>query len=198
MEHASIAAFGRFALELVALGAPSWALGETALAMGDETAHAEMAFALASAYAGHDVGPAPLPIDGALGEVNERSVFATLVREGCIGETLAAVLAAHALEEATDTAVRDVLVRIVADETRHAALAWRVAMWLVARGDDAFRSWARHDLETAVAERLASTYASESERILVRSALRDVVLPCAKCLVSSNESHQHRTRLPVA
>src|SRR5262249_48354359 len=107
MEHASVAAFARFALELLALGAPAWAIAETNAAMADETEHARMAFSLASTYAQKEIGPGPLAIEGALGEVSARAVFATLVREGCIGETIAATLARDALESATDVAVRE-------------------------------------------------------------------------------------------
>jgi hypothetical protein len=176
MEHASVAAFARFALELLALGAPAWAIVETQSAMADETAHAQMAFALASAYAGRPVGPAPLAIDGALGAVTQRTVFATLVREGCIGETLAAILATDELEEIQDRAVRAVLERIAADETRHAVLAWRVARWLVARGDGDFRDWAAAEIARAVAER------SDGSPI-VSAALRDVIEPCAAAIL---------------
>lgn len=200
MEHASIAAFARFALELLALGAPSWAIVDTNAAMADETAHAEIAFALASAYAGQPIGPAPLAIDGAVGPITERSVFATLVREGCIGETLAAILATDALESAEDPAVRDALETIAADETRHATLSWRVARWLLQRGDDAFRAWAIADMsraidEAAIEHRRGRTAARSvpsaaarrhglpaEEAALVESALRAVIRPCAASL----------------
>ena len=204
MEHASVAAFARFALELLALGAPAWAIVETNAAMAEETEHARITFALASAYAGRALGPSPLSIDGALGSVTDRSVFATLVREGCIGETIAAISATDALEAAEDVAVREALARIAADETRHAALAWRVARWLVARGDTSFGVWAGEEIARAVAERAASGGAAtqssrtvaegsaharahglgdaRTEAALVRAALRDLVVPCAAAM----------------
>lgn len=52
MEHASIAAFSRFVLELLSLGAPADLVRDAGRAMSDEIAHAEACFALASAYAG--------------------------------------------------------------------------------------------------------------------------------------------------
>ena len=54
-----------------------------------------------------------------------------LVHEGCVGETLAAALAREERERTTDSVVRGVLDRIVADEERHALRAWRALGWLV-------------------------------------------------------------------
>jgi hypothetical protein len=197
MEHASVAAFARFALELLALGAAADLLVGTHEAMGDEIEHARLAFALAGAYAGTDVGPGPLTVDGALGSVTLRRVFGTLLREGCIGETLAAVLATEAHAQATDAAVRAALARIARDETKHAALAWRAAQWLVGKGDDAFRTWAMEETAKAIAELPVPSPTDEgddpmlrehglveapTQRELARAVLRDLVAPRALAL----------------
>ena len=203
MEHASIAAFARFALELLSLGAPGSALVETSAAIADETAHAHAAFRLASAYAGREIGPLALSVEGALdaGATSDRAVFATLVREGCVGETVAAIEATAALQNAEDSAVRDVLARIAGDETRHAALAWRTASWLVARGDAAFRDWAKQELDVAIAERNEVALAASSDSTdvardarahgllsareageLARAAIRGAIAPCATAM----------------
>lgn len=206
MEHASVAAFARFALELLALGAPGWALAETSAAMADETAHAHAAFLVASAYAGYEIGPAALSIEGALGvgAPSARAVLATLLREGCLGETLAAIEATEALHQAEDPAIRAVLERIAADETRHAALAWRTMAWLLDRGDRAFREWAKQELESALAERTSSLMASARDtastsdearahgllpaRLCAEvglASIRGIVVPCADAIFSS-------------
>src|SRR5262249_48182366 len=52
LEHASIAAFSRFLLELLAFGAPAELCAETISALADERRHAEICFALASHFAG--------------------------------------------------------------------------------------------------------------------------------------------------
>jgi hypothetical protein len=129
MEHASIAAFARFVLELLGLGAPPGLLRAAQEAMADETIHAQMAFALASAYLGTGVGPGPLSLDHVRTAADGRSFFGVVVREGCIGETMAAVEAEEALASTKDPVVRAVLARIARDETRHAELAWRTAAW---------------------------------------------------------------------
>jgi hypothetical protein len=65
-EHASIAAFSRHSLQLMALGAPRRLVQQTHEAALDEIRHAQMAYTLASVYGGADVGPGPLDIGGAL------------------------------------------------------------------------------------------------------------------------------------
>jgi len=133
MEHASIAAFARFSLELVALGAPPELVSATTAAMLDETRHARLCFELASRYAGRDIGPGPLDVTGALGGMDLASVVERALLEGCIGETAAALEARFALEGATDPVVRSVLAGIAEDEERHAALAFRFVTWAVDR-----------------------------------------------------------------
>jgi hypothetical protein len=189
MEHASVAAFARFTLELAALGASAELLTASAQAMSDEVEHAKLAFALASAYAGEAIGPSALDVSGALPRVTARTTFASLVREGCIGETLAAVEATEALAAATDPAVRDALARIARDETRHSELAWKTARWLLRDGDDAFRSWARAEVATAIAERRAldlddtrecaahGLLSKDTRASLAADALRAIVMP---------------------
>src|SRR5262249_3539695 len=134
MEHASIAAFARFALQLLAVGAPPDLVRASQEAMGDETEHARLAFAAASADAGEDVGPGALAIDGSLDGFDVAQLVATLLREGCIGETVAAIEAREALESAVDPVVRAVLETIARDELRHAELAWSTLAWLVSEG----------------------------------------------------------------
>jgi len=200
MEHASIAAFARLALELLALGAPAPLLVGAHEAMADETEHARMTFALAGAYLCTSVGPGPLSIDGALGACTPERFFATLVREGCIGETLAAVEASEALARAIDPVVRVVLARIAEDEAHHAALAWRTAQWLIAKSGDPFRAWARADFAQALAERLDSPVepivtnpAVETHGVLdagtlgalARATIAQVIEPCARPMLQA-------------
>lgn len=134
MEHASIAAFARFTLQLLAIGAPPELVVASQHAMAEETTHARLAFALASAYAGRELGPGALAVEGSLDGDDVDAFVATLLREGCIGETRAAVEAREELEKTSDPVVRAVLATIARDETRHAELAWRTLAWLVSSG----------------------------------------------------------------
>lgn len=132
-EHASVAAFARFGLQLLALGAPAALVEQATTAMADEIVHAREAFALASRFAGRKLGPGPLSIEGVLASVDAVEIALEVVHEGCIAETLAALEAAEAARHAEDPWVRDVLQRIAADELRHAELAWRFVAWVLPR-----------------------------------------------------------------
>ncbi len=132
-EHASIAAFSRFSLELMAHGAPPELLDRAHAAARDEVTHARDTFALASAFAGRAVSPGPLTVPPRL-PPDLGTLAAETAREAAVGETLATLVAAQRLQAATDPTVRAVLERIVADEARHAALGWAVLRWAVEEG----------------------------------------------------------------
>lgn len=136
LEHASVAAFSKLILDLLALGAPRDLVERSQRALQDEIRHAGMCFELASAFAGAPVAPGPLPI-----ERGEAPTFASLaletLRDGCIGETLAVAMAVEQLRHAADPAVRTVLSRIITDETRHAELAWDTLSWATSHMEQA-------------------------------------------------------------
>src|SRR5690606_21383764 len=60
-EHASVASFARFILDLLAVGAPPELVLGAQQALADEVEHARIGYALASLYEGTGVGPGPLP-----------------------------------------------------------------------------------------------------------------------------------------
>ncbi len=136
MEHASVASFARFTLELIRFGAPPELLSASQQAGLDEVVHAQLCFALASAYLGQPVGPSAVDLGEAAALAPSRAAFAeAILTEGCIGETLAVLDAAARLARATDPVVKLVLKAILDDESRHSALAWRVLRWVL-DGDD--------------------------------------------------------------
>lgn len=152
-EHASIASFARFVMELCAVGAPADLVRDAQRAMGDEIRHAELCFALASTYAARPVGPGRLAIDGALVDRNDPAVIAAaVVREGCVGETIAALVAAASRDAAEDPAVRGALAIIAPDEEAHAALAWRYVAWALATGDERVRQAINVAFTASIAE----------------------------------------------
>lgn len=198
MEHASVAAFARFALQLLALGAPPELVEKTTTAMQDETRHARVAFALASTYAGEAIGPGPLAIDGALrGGADPVDVLRTLFREGCIGETVAAVEAKEGALAATDPVLGSVLARIGEDETSHAALAWAAVRFLAQSMGDAARRVLIEELARAEAERAPLDQAEpepladhglfgEARRAGIRRVIVSrVVAPATRALLAS-------------
>lgn len=199
-EHASVASFGRFAMELMAVGAPADLVAAAHEAALDEVRHAKLGFALASAYAGHDLAPGAFPFGGSVEvDTDLARVAARTAAEGCIGETLAALLAEEQREQATDPRVRAVLDEIAKDEARHAALAWRAVAWAIRQGGaevhkavaDVFADPIAHLPHVAPADRaLAAHGRLDAESIVetMRGGLRDVVLPAARALLASAES----------
>lgn len=133
LEHASIAAFARFTLQLLELGAPAELVAGSQRALADELEHAKTCFGLASRFAGQSLGPAGLPIAGCLEQTTLAEVLRLAVREGCIGETVAAAQASEAYAHATDADVRRALFDIQRDEARHAELAFRFVRWALER-----------------------------------------------------------------
>jgi hypothetical protein len=207
MEHASIAAFARFTLHLLAVGAPPELVTASQRAIGDETEHARLAFSLASAYAGAPMGPGALAIDGSLDDFNVVDLVATLFREGCVGETVAAIEARDALENVRDPAVRTVLETIARDELRHAELAWRTLGWLVASGR-ASRAAVRDEVTKALSEmRSPARRLEPSEDLgalgvvsdarrdeLRRAAATRVIRRCAEALLGRDGQTGQRSR----
>jgi hypothetical protein len=151
MEHASIAAFARFNLQLLSLGAPSELIEACNRALCDETAHARACFALASAYGGIPVGPARLDIEHCFEDTSLIAIAKLVLREGCLGETVASLEALAAAEVASDPAVKRALTRIAKDELKHAQLAFKFLRWALAQSS----AEAHHELAREVAQQLA-------------------------------------------
>jgi hypothetical protein len=201
-EHASVASFTGFLLDLLALGAPASLVAETTSALSDEVHHAQLCFAVASAFAGEPVGPGPLDATGARpGPRTLADAVRAAVREGCVDETVSAIDAAEACALASDPAIRSVLGRIAADEWRHARLAWSFVAWALAEGGPAIRAIV--DEELRVVEMLREGVLSRDETVrevgisslerwgrldaetrrAVRARVaREVILPCADAL----------------
>jgi hypothetical protein len=140
-EHASVASFAAFSLQLMVNGAPFSLLSGAAKANADEVRHAEQSFALASRFAGHPITAEPFPrhaISSLVPQSLEELAEAAF-REGCIAETLSVFAAARQVDEnhVVDDEERAVLTGIVRDEARHSALAWRTVAWATATAKNA-------------------------------------------------------------
>lgn len=198
MEHASIAAFARFALQLLSLGAPPRLVEAATQAMADETRHARLAFGLASHYAGERLGPGPLDIESSLLETSLVDVVRLVVREGCIGETAAALEAREAADRARDARLGELLRGVADDEASHAELAWRFVAWALEQEPQEVAEVVRRELLRAAcpprqAYAPAGVESSLEEhgilsdaarRELQAEALRHVIAPCAEALLA--------------
>jgi len=198
MEHASVAAFARFTLQLMQLGAPAELVAAASRAMADEIRHARACFELARRHGDADVGPGPLDLTGAHAHVDLASVILDTVREGCIGETVAALEAAEALQHCEDPAARPVLAAIAAEELQHAELAWRFVAWALEGAPASLHAEVRRAFSEASTstespepigecDRAVARYGLLSEpvrRTLRRRVLAEVVAPCAQAVLA--------------
>jgi hypothetical protein len=150
MEHASVAAFARFMLELMAAGAPAELVSSAQRALADEVEHARLCFGLASVYAARAIGPGPLSACGVLDDTSLAATVRATIHEACVGETMAAVEALEALGGATDLAVRDVLEKVVQDESEHAELGWKFLRWVLLGASPELRELACLEMRSAI------------------------------------------------
>jgi len=203
-EHASVASFAQLSLALMGAGAPSPLIEAAHRAALDEVNHARACFALASAYTGGAVGPSAITFPKTLSITTDLVELAeAAAREGCIGETVSAALAAQQLAGASDPAVVEVLSALAEEEAQHAELSWRIVAWAVRAGGERVRTQvarvfdeaSRHlpapvaDLPVNEAIRAHGRLDAASHRRAAESILRDVVLPSARALLApSRES----------
>lgn len=129
LEHASVASFARFTLDLMSLGAPASLVRASLVAGVSEVRHAELCFDLAQELDGEIASPGPLAVEGAQATSKE-DLTARLFHDGCVEETLGALELADRELATTEPRIATVLRRLVVDEMKHAALAWRALAWL--------------------------------------------------------------------
>ncbi len=129
-EHASVAAFSRLALELIALGAPPRLVAGAHRAALEEVEHAQLCFRVASALAGRPLSAAPL--EAATAPLAAPS-FDRLAREslvdGVLNEGAAAVAVERLAGKARTPWLREALLRVAEQERAHAAFAAQLVAW---------------------------------------------------------------------
>jgi hypothetical protein len=195
-EHASVAAFSKVALDLMRFGAPPDLLAKTHQAALDEVRHAQLGFALASAFGGRDIGPGAVRLDAVPLAVDLAQLAREAALEGCIGETLASLLALEGARRAQDPAIRSVLETIAADEQQHGLLAWATVRWAIEQGGDPVRAAVAGVFGDAARNGIAVPQAPELDlsrwgllsqtdaRAVADQCLRQAILPAAKLLLS--------------
>lgn len=185
-EHASVAAFSRHSLQLMAIGAPARLVQQAHEAALDEIRHAQLGYTLASRYGGVHIGPGPLDISGAL-DISPNmgsEVIRLTILEGCIGETVAAVEAQIGSILSQDAVVTEMLRRISADEARHAQLAWEVVLWY-AKSKPGERGEIKEQILTGVTKRLSRIGGSSGDDAdQVRVSLCVVMFAVCMSLIS--------------
>jgi len=168
-EHASVAAFSRLALELMAHGAPTSLLRDVHQAALDEIGHAEICWSMARRFGGTVAGAGPFPFTAPVAvDATLAAVAASAVREGCLAETLGAHLALVAAELAAEPEVKAALSALAAEEARHAVLSFRIVAWALRTGGG--------DVETSVRAAFAAPWPRADVAELALRANVDVTL----------------------
>ena len=206
-EHASIAAFSRFSLMLLAHGAPADLVAGAQRASLDEVRHARACFSLAHRYSGIARGPSGISLCDAISLMSLSEVAALTVREGCVGETLGVLLAQEQLSFAEDPWVRGMLQRLVNDETRHAELAWQFVRWALNIGSSEVRRAVidgfdelgnverlievrNYDVDIAAWHAHGRVTCAEA-RTLTALALNEVIRPSVEAMLTLTDAPHH-------
>ena len=139
-EHASVAAFARLSMELMALGAPPsliQAAHEDAL---DEMRHTELCFSLARDLDGQAIGPSAFPSVSSLSAsrgprtLSLAYLAVNSLIDGALNEGVSARVVAELAKEVEEPRVQAVLAAIAKDEARHAAHGFDVVRWCLETG----------------------------------------------------------------
>lgn len=208
LEHASIAAFARTSLELLAFGAPPELLTEAHQAALDEITHARVTFALASTYAGQELGPQAFSDVMRMAPAADWATWAReTIEDGCVGETIAAAEAYEAAQHTEDPVVRDILLGISEDETRHAELAFKILRFALLQGGAEVESVAQSALTTLLARTQSPStdrnvdlsvhgiLGAQQSAELRADVINSVVIPCLEGLLRTQSKTDDVRRL---
>jgi hypothetical protein len=192
LEHASVAAFARLSLQLMACGAPNSLLAEVHQAAREETEHAETCWNMAKRLGAHAIEIGRFPFDGAVVVEGDLAKLASeTVREGCLAETLGAHLVRAAADATHDPQIKSVLEKIAREEARHAALSFRIVAWALKAGGARVRKAVLAAFEEPapridVAElALRADLDAAALAAAAQAGLDDVVKPAAAALLAA-------------
>jgi len=159
MEHASVASFSRFSLELMSVGASPELLAGAHQAALDEVRHTQISLGIAKQFGSTTFAPGSFPIsskaDFAFGDMEKIAGAAAL--EGCIEETLAADTVLYQADHMGDSNHKALLHSVAFDEAAHAAFAWRAVQWMASTSPEV------HDAVSTVFSARARRYESAPE-----------------------------------
>ncbi len=165
LEAASVPAFERLSLELAFHGAPK-ALREAMLSAAlEELEHTRITADLARGFGAQPVAPAvqqqPLR--------SLRELAIDNAAEGCVRETFGALVAQYQALHAENPHIRQAMISIAEDETRHAEISWGLDRWVLSRLDAEGRA-AVHEARRRAVEKLQQDLEAPVDSVLVREA----------------------------
>lgn len=160
-EHASVAAFSRLALDLLAVGAPPALLAEVQRDALDEIRHARLCFSIARDLDGRADVPGAFPEartstrrlptrDLALSKLAIDAVI-----DGALNEGVSARILARLSKTSTPPRLAATIREMAADEARHAAHSWNVVAFCIEAGGPAVESALRGALRALPARMTA-------------------------------------------
>ena len=135
-EHSSIASFAAFTIHLMTHNAPADLIADSLQAAMDEVNHARTAFDMASMLSRKTISPGALPASYLTFEYDLQNLALGTAKEGCIDETMSALLAAAEVQKLESQNVdlpglwKEKVTVIAEEEAQHAALAWRTIHWV--------------------------------------------------------------------
>lgn len=199
--HAGVARFAHFALELLSLAAPPELLEAANRAALDELSRARSCFALASLYAGRELGAQPLPV-GSIppATFDLASVVERVVRQGCVTEALALAELQLIRTRPQPAAVASVISLLLAGAAEKLHLAYTFVCFALAENEAIARPAAERALALALAARRAEPVPpsvvpdallrahgrlTPTERAHVRAELPRLVQPSFEAALSS-------------
>lgn len=190
-EHASVAAFNRLSLQLLALGAPLDLLTAVQSAALDEAHHARLCWDVARSLTGAPVEHGAFPFDSAIDpHTNLADLAYAAVREGCLAETLGACVADQVARLSPDAELGGVLARLASDELGHSVLSFRIVSWALQTGGADVRAAVRRALEEPWPRldtrelAIRSGVECETIELAVQDALARVLRPAGRALLA--------------
>ncbi|MEM9694008.1 MAG: ferritin-like domain-containing protein, partial [Myxococcota bacterium] len=130
LEAAAVVAFEELERELTHHEAPASLVAEVREAAADERRHARTMGQLAERYG---VVSVAVPERASVGIRGLRDIALHNVEEGCVRETWGALIGRYQAKHAGDPSVRAAMSVIAREESRHAALSWRIHDWILTR-----------------------------------------------------------------
>lgn len=168
LEAASVPAFERLARELEAHGAPAELVRAALRSAREEVGHARAMEALARRHG------APIP-EVVVEPFTSRSLEAMALEnaeEGCIRESLGALMAGWQARSAGDAEIRRAMGLISEDELRHAELSWEIDAWASSQlGADARKRLHEAKVEAMRTLRRDMDANHPSEELVVRAGV---------------------------
>ena len=166
----------------------------------DEVRHALACSSVASSFAGSDLSPGALNIEGAMkGGVTPEDVMVQTILEGCINETLAAAEAAWLSEQCEIAPIQKILRQIAKDETRHATLGWKTIRWILKEHPkltglasytfESARPYLSKEVTNKGDDQWMAAFGcvpSKKREEIIADVWRRVIDPCAKAMTDSS------------